>query len=522
MIRLPKKIKEKLEENAHDPYRWSPDDIYAAIAQCDEWLSRRETPRFFPDYTDHGVLHLQRVLDLCEFLVADYESPRQSSWQALTANDAAVLVQAVLLHDLPMHVDAKGFRTLLEDSSGKTCTEGSGLEWSDEWELFLSEANRWDDRKLRQIYGPLLTENTDRPRFRRPSLVDDEQDKMDLLLIGEFLRRHHPALALDLAVRRLPSSFGLPDMPLQGQLGELSGIVAQSHGLAIQTAVRHAEERFGNARLVANVHVTYLMALIRIADYLHLHAERASGALVDIAKRTSPISQREFRSHQAIEDIHFDNHPDREAIHVEISCDPERVDRASTLLNIRENWLVGLRAEIGQAWGEIGKAYSRYPTMGDLGLTVRRVDSSAWADALTSRLAFYPVQAEFRAADSDFLKLLVEPLYGDRPEIGIRELMQNAIDAVRERRDFDKHNGTGGHVWPRVSDLNPNADVVVSLCTRGQQTLSQKQGGPPSSWEKWVEVKDRGIGMTPQTVVNNFLVAGASFRDSLAWKLQHL
>jgi hypothetical protein len=38
---------------------------------------------------------------------------------------------------------------------------------------------------------------------------------------------------------------------------------------------------------------------------------------------------------------------------------------------------------------------------------------------------------------------------------------------------------------------------------------------------KWIEVSDRGIGMTVDTVLNYYLKAGASFRNSDAWRQQH-
>jgi hypothetical protein len=47
-----------------------------------------------------------------------------------------------------------------------------------------------------------------------------------------------------------------------------------------------------------------------------------------------------------------------------------------------------------------------------------------------------PEKIAFEAANADLLKLLVAPLYGNDPSIGVRELIQNAIDAVREYEDY--------------------------------------------------------------------------------------
>ena len=112
--------------------------------------------------------------------------------------------------------------------------------------------------------------------------------------------------------------------------------------------------------------------------------------------------------------------------------------------------------------------------------------------------------ARFDAAGADLLKLLIQPLYGDTPEVGIRELMQNSIDACLELQDYFAQGG------PSVDLDEPDlsADVVI--------TLEEKPDG-----SRYVTVADRGIGMTPSVVRDYFLKAGASFRRSDAWRRQH-
>ncbi len=69
------------------------------------------------------------------------------------------------------------------------------------------------------------------------------------------------------------------------------------------------------------------------------------------------------------------------------------------------------------------------------------------------------MKAAFRAADADLLKLLIEPLYGNRFEIGLRELIQNSVDAVRELIQY-KQDISG------IADFSTSAtddDVVVEI-----------------------------------------------------------
>jgi hypothetical protein len=96
----------------------------------------------------------------------------------------------------------------------------------------------------------------------------------------------------------------------------------------------------------------------------------------------------------------------------------------------------------------------------------------------------------------------VAPLYGDDLNAAVRELVQNAVDACRELDD----------VIPLDSRLSreehsQKSDVLITLDKTG------------SDWS--FSISDRGIGMTPETVRDYFLKAGASFRNSEAWRSRH-
>jgi HSP90 family molecular chaperone len=58
--------------------------------------------------------------------------------------------------------------------------------------------------------------------------------------------------------------------------------------------------------------------------------------------------------------------------------------------------------------------------------------------------------------------------------------------------------------------------VLIGVRWRLPKTPSPPLG-PPPDWDYWIEVIDRGIGMSADTVRNYFLKAGASYRQSDAW-----
>lgn len=108
---------------------------------------------------------------------------------------------------------------------------------------------------------------------------------------------------------------------------------------------------------------------------------------------------------------------------------------------------------------------------------------------------YVPGRFAFEAAGTGLLKKLVGPLYGDAPEVGIRELIQNAVDAVNERRARAGGPPTDG----------PDAEIRVLI------EGSAERGGT-------VTVEDRGVGMTEEVIRSYFLRVVASYRESDAWR----
>ena len=134
---------------------------------------------------------------------------------------------------------------------------------------------------------------------------------------------------------------------------------------------------------------------------------------------------------------------------------------------------------------------------------MRRVRSNIEDESAFARTVKYiPKEAAFQSADPDLLKLLIKPLYGNYPQVGIRELIQNAVDAVRELEEYKK----------KRTDLKDRrapqqTDVVIRIENS-------------ADGRRWLTVTDRGLGMTAETICNYFLTAGASYRRSDAWRKQ--
>jgi molecular chaperone HtpG len=366
------------------------------------------------------------------------------------------------------------------------------------WEDFLSEARRFDGRKLLSLFG-------DTDPVRRPPAKVADFTLRDRLLIGEFIRRHHARLAHEIAIHGIPGIGGravsLIDRTSETSiwLSDIAGLIARSHGISLRNTLPFLERRY-HIRDFNGLHSIFLMVLLRIADYLQIQAKRAPTETLQVRRLVSPISQGEWKVHSSVRNI-TTAVDDPEAVYIDAA--PQDIQ---SFLRLRE-WIQGIQAELDLSWAVLGEVYGRYSQerLDNLGLKLRRMRSSIDdTESFSKSVGYVPARITFEAANPDLLKLLVGPLYGDDAAIGLRELIQNAIDAVRELDELLNHRPELKSVERRQQD----ADVVVTIAC-------DKDYFPTA-----ITIADRGIGMNLDVVENYFLKAGASFRRSDAWRKQ--
>ena len=479
-MKIPEKLRDLLKNHSLYPC------VLQSLNEFEPWLAASERPDFFPEYTNHGISHIEVVFQTAEALISE------QSWEVLTPSDAATMLLAILLHDSAMHLTPNSFVSLLNNYADEYRIDGLDKHnWTKLWDEFLAEASRFDGRKLNALFG-----STD--PVHPPPLDPEQMTKRDMKLIGEFLRRHHHSLAHQIACFGVPGPrpdrLTLQNVPVD--IADLAGLSARSHGMALRPCIDYLNEKYNNKCEHQGVHTVFIMALLRVADYLHINAERAPKQVFKITTLRSPFSKGHYDLLNAIRDVRF-THPDPETI--DVNATPYNVD---TFLKTRK-LLDDIQFELDASWAVLGEIYGRMTSnkLHLLGLKYRRIRSNLDdIDSFAKTIDYIPCNAAFDSAGSDLLKLLINPLYGDNPTFGIRELIQNAVDAVRERFEYEKHHNL------KTTDLpDQEADVIVSL--------DEDENG-----ELWLTVSDKGIGMAAETIRNYFLCAGASFRDSDAWK----
>lgn len=481
-IELPERFREILNR---DPDFLGPID--GVLGDFSIWLGRNQTV-FFPEYTDHGIDHVTNVLiSACRLI-------NESSWSAITPADVSALVSSVLLHDCAMHITQDGFFELLSGDAEYRASKIGPIErsWIQEFEAFQQEAARWDAARLMSVFGDhypaeLLS------GYSSVALSDRQK-----LMVGEFLRRQHARIAHQIALNGVPGNSAgeafVPFYRFSQEQSDLYGFLARSHNFGIRFATDLLPPM--RRRTYLGTHPPFVMAVLRIADYIQIDAARAPTQILQLRGLKSPVSRSEWAKHHAVLELHQDG-DDPEALNV--VAEPNSVEIFSGLRRLFQD----LQKELDESWALLGEVYGRHNDLKTLGLTVRRLVSNLDNPdnfEKISKPAYIPHEVRLSTASAELLELLVGPLYGNRPTVGARELIQNAIDSVIERSAYIARHGS-------KESYSPLVEVELEINEHGTS---------------YFRVTDNGVGMTLDTVESYFLKAGASFRKSQWWKSEYV
>lgn len=447
--------------------------------------------QYFEEYTLHNENHINAVLEIADALIPN------GTLDGLSETAVEILVSAIIVHDLGMFIQREGVQSLLFGEYSTLETEYLDvLNWKEQWEDFYRKARRYNHQQLVDLFGD------NPPNIKLPlDTVDDSGENWRVY--GEFLRKFHPRLAHDIV---LHGFFGAEYNNIfahclseeMDYIKDLIGLVARSHGMEIRNTYKYLEHHRlitkGNTHLPMGVPIYYLMAVLRMADYLHAGTDRATVARLKAQSIAAPVSKNEFKWNQAVYSkmLFFigeeGRRPDEGSFgedkgYVEITADPKD---SATFLSL-ENWINSIQRELDVCWAVLSEKYgNKYK------LSIHRVVTNIFDDASVTKYnkKFLTKRAAI-TANPEIAKLLVAPLYGDDPTFAVRELVQNAVDACNERNEWEH----------RHKKRRTPGKIKIEIDTE----------------QKIFKITDNGIGMNAEVLLNYFLVAGASFRDSAVW-----
>ncbi|MDR1756851.1 MAG: ATP-binding protein [Culturomica sp.] len=433
---------------------------------------------FFEEYTEHGIQHIEMVLKAAEFLISD------NSFDYIQPKEVAILILAVVLHDIGMHTEFSTFKAMIDGKYDDVRVDVLDKEtWQKLWQEYLSEVKHWSSKQRKNVFCNL------NEIINEPDLSDkDKLSGTDKKLIGEFIRRHHARLAHEIALKGFIGNetiqFG--NSELDNRDKQLIGIIARSHGINIRQTFAYLKKIAQDAWQFPNgLNIVFLMVLLRIADYLQIEKNRTDNILLKIKTFKSPISLREHETHLSIRHIHFGQIREPELIYVE--CNPANAQMYVKIQDLIKD----IQHEFDLSWAILGEIYGFNPNDKPK-IRFRRIDSNLENSDFLETLDYVPKKIAFEV-NKELSKLLVAPLYGNNPTYGVRELVQNATDACKERIRIEQDNA------------NYEPLVIVSINKIDDENYLFR-------------IKDNGKGMTLDEILNYFLSVGSSFRQSTEWK----
>jgi len=128
--------------------------LKSTFSQFSDWISDNKL-EFFPEFTDHGIGHINSVLRSAEEIMSE------ASYNLLTANDVYVLCTSILLHDCAMHLNRDGLWDLLQNQqyNGMMLGFDNDLEWKEKWNEFRKKVDRFTEPDWINLYSRLQSRN---------------------------------------------------------------------------------------------------------------------------------------------------------------------------------------------------------------------------------------------------------------------------------------------------------------------------------------------------------------------------
>lgn len=307
-------------------------------------------------------------------------------------------------------------------------------------------------------------------------------------VVPDVLRRLHAERAEELAEQAWRTVDGsqvylIEDSELRRFYGPSIGQIAHSHWWSVQKLEQEFSEDLGALanRTLNRVDRVKLACLLRVADALHLDSRRA------------PRFLRAITNPSGVSSLHWSFQERLARPHIELDAvvfttgqpfgreDAEAWWLAYDTLNAVDRELRDVDLLLQGRGREVLKA-RRVKGAGSPEILARSVQTRGWR----------PVDARLQVSDVPRIveNLGGSKLYGNDPTVALRELIQNAADAVQARRKYQKRPADWGL-------------ITVGLMSEGDQF--------------WLVVEDNGIGMSEQVLTGPLLDFGTSFwRSPLA------
>lgn len=409
---------------------------------CTYGIDRARTINLtFPMYTMHDWTHIKNVLDIMCNLLGD-------KLNDITYEEAAVLLIAGCCHDVGMSYTKEEKDELIQDSALI--------------EEYLDKHAGYYNRVYKDGFKELKTLN------------DIPKD-----IMNDFMRSIHHKRSNELIRKFFYKESFSDNLLFQTRIGvENIASVCQSHCESF---------KYIQNNLVSNdrIDLKLCAVLLRLSDILDFDTSRAPKTLYDffdlenVESKEEKISKKEWEKHSS--SMGFDFPIKREPyynIKYSACCESIQIEQAI------HSYIDWVKTELCGCSQIIKICNSRWRNF----IPPLDVDIKIVAQNYLSG------EFHFTFDQEKILELFAgENLYDD-PYVFVRELLQNAIDAVLTRKQIDKN-------------LPPNWKPEIKIrCWRDNEGYD------------WFRIEDNGTGMNREIIMNHLLKVGNSYYNSANFK----
>lgn len=433
--------------------------IKDAVAKLLELIGRDGV---FREYTRHDISHINRLLEMLDWIVPPTTLSR------LSVADCLMTTLAVYFHDLGMLVTRDEF-----DRRGE-----SGFPEFKEKVLFAGPEGKDYENKVRKL----------------------PPEEAERFLYQEFVRTNHAERVRAWIVGKTATHLGVAARVVE-ELNTLLnafdekfrkdlGLVCESHHRQdLDNLEKYKCSQPYGASSQETANLQYCSILLRTADLLHVTRDRTPSISFRLINPTDPKSVEEWHKQMAVVTVRpkpgldKDGNIDPAAVMdtVEVHgyfTEPEGFFALTSYLNYARTELRRSRECVETARKKKGSTYE-FPW--------REIDDSNCEAA-----GFIEKQFEFTLDQARILDLLTgHTLYNDTTVV-LRELVQNSLDAIRLQ-------------WEEFQGDISAGEVTIAW----------------DSAERVITIVDNGTGMTQDVVDRHFLTVGSSLYQDDQFKKRH-
>jgi hypothetical protein len=412
-------------------------------------------PVNFPEYTLHDATHLRRVAHLMFVVLSESRAVENLNYVEIT-----VLLLSAYLHDIGMALPREDVERLLS---------------SEEFNLF--RATRRDDlRGLKELETELALLPSDEPQkvLYRRRISDIEQG-----ILTEFLRVRHGEYGAQLILSHWSND---DQWVIEGtHIGETVAWICRGHTFSPAQLTHEYASHFPTSRLIgeSEINPLYCTVILRTADILDFDRERTPSILFENISPRNSISLVEWNKHLSVQGWIIS----RERIVFEAECTHPVYEKAlRRFLDYIDSELQNTQS-IVRNFPHFGGVAEHYPFA--LPIRVERDRIRAKENA------YRYVDLSFSLDPEQIVKLLMGREFWGGTALVVRELIQNAYDAIRHRQALEH---LGGNDWAQgriILEQRLNAEGRLELTCR-----------------------DNGIGMDLYILENFFFTVGRSYYRS--------